>query len=96
MKQHSDVLAAAKPLWASARRKDAPKDERARDVAALMAVVRGRVQDVVLKHDASRIVQTIVKYGSQQERDEVAQELKGRYRELVQNKYSKVRDCVAS
>ena len=91
MKQHSDVLAAAKPLWAKARRKEAPKDERARDIAALMNAVRGRVQDVVLKHDASRIVQTIVKYGSQKERDEIAQELKGRYRDLAQNKYSKVR-----
>ena len=55
-----------------------------------MAAVRGRVQDVVFKHDASRIIQTLVKYGSQQVRDEVAAELKGRYRDLVQNKYSKV------
>ncbi|EJD08526.1 ARM repeat-containing protein [Fomitiporia mediterranea MF3/22] len=88
-KQHADVLVAAKPLWARARRKQATPAERQKDIEALMEVVRGRVQDVVFKHDASRVVQTLVKYGSQRVRDEVAAELKGRYRDLVQNKYSK-------
>lgn len=55
-----------------------------------MDVVRGKVQEVVLKHDASRIVQTIVKHGGQKERDEIAAELKGKYLALAQNKYSKV------
>ena len=55
-----------------------------------MDVMRGKVKDVVFKHDASRIVQTVVKWGGQKERDEVAVELKGKYKELAQNKYSKV------
>lgn len=55
-----------------------------------MGVVRGKVKDIVFKHDASRIVQTIVKYGSAKERNEIAEELKGRYKDLAQNKYSKV------
>ncbi|KAL0959125.1 hypothetical protein HGRIS_014419 [Hohenbuehelia grisea] len=54
-----------------------------------MDVIRGKVKDIVLKHDASRIVQTVVKWGRQKERDEIAAELKGKYRELAQNKYSK-------
>lgn len=56
-----------------------------------MDVIRGRVTDIVFKHDASRIVQTVVKYGGQKERDEVASELKDRFKDLAQNKYSKVR-----
>ena len=48
------------------------------------------MKDIVFKHDASRIVQTAVKHGGQKERDEIAAELKGKYRELAQNKYSKV------
>lgn len=55
-----------------------------------MNLIRGKVQEVVFKHDASRIVQTIVKYGGQEERNEIATELKGKYKELAQNKYSKV------
>jgi pumilio family protein 6 len=55
-----------------------------------MDVIRGKVKDIVFKHDASRIVQTVVKHGRQKERDEIAAELKGKYKELAQNKYSKV------
>ena len=50
------------------------------------------MKDIVFKHDASRIVQTVVKYGGQKERNEIAEELKGKYRELAQSKYSKVRE----
>lgn len=53
--------------------------------------MRSKVKDVVFKHDASRIVQTVVKWGGQKERDEIAKELGGSYKELAQNKYSKVR-----
>lgn len=56
-----------------------------------MGVIRGKVKDIVFKHDASRIVQSVVKHGGQKERDEIAAELKGYYKELAQNKYSKVR-----
>lgn len=38
-------------------------------------------------------MQTVIKYGDQKQRDAVAVELKGRYKELAQNKYSKVRVC---
>jgi len=55
-----------------------------------MDIIRGKVKEIVFKHDASRIVQTVVKYGGQKERDEVAEELKGSYKELAQSKYSKV------
>jgi pumilio family protein 6 len=55
-----------------------------------MDVIRGKVKDIVLKHDASRIVQTVVKYGRQKERDEIATELGGCYKDLARNKYSKV------
>ena len=56
-----------------------------------MGIIRGKVKDIVFKHDASRIVQTAVKYGGQKERNEIAEELKGKYKELAQNKYSRVR-----
>lgn len=57
-----------------------------------MDIVRGRVNDIVFKHDASRIVQTIVRWGSPKQREEIALELKGTFKQLSQNKYSKVSD----
>ncbi|KAG8678229.1 pumilio domain member 6 [Ceratobasidium sp. 394] len=88
-KPHSALLTEAKRVWALARKVDIPRTERQQHVTELMGVLRGNVQDIVFKHDASRIVQTLVKYGGQRERDEVAAELKGRYRDLAQNKYGK-------
>ncbi|KAG8791851.1 pumilio domain member 6, partial [Ceratobasidium sp. 428] len=88
-KPHSALLTEAKRVWALARKIDIPRTERQKQVAELMNILRGNVQDIVFKHDASRIVQTLVKYGGQKERDEVAAELKGRYRDLAQNKYGK-------
>ncbi len=54
-----------------------------------MSVIRGKVKDVVFKHDASRIVQSVVKYGGKVEREDVARELSGHFKELAQSKYSK-------
>ncbi|KLO06152.1 ARM repeat-containing protein [Schizopora paradoxa] len=88
-KQNSALLQDAKRAWSLARQKNIKTDERKKHIDNLMKVVRGKVQEVVLKHDASRIVQTIVKYGGQTERNEIAAELKGHYRALAQSKYSK-------
>jgi pumilio family protein 6 len=94
-KPHSALLADAKNAWSRARQKATSKEERTSHINSLMEIVRGKIQDIVFKHDASRIVQTIVKRGNQRQRDEVATELQGRFKELVENKYSKVR-CVDS
>lgn len=90
-KPHSALLIDAKRAWARARQKNISKDERVGHIKALMEVVRGKVTEIVFKHDASRIVQTIVKYGGQKDRNEIAVELKGKYKDLAQSKYSKVR-----
>ena len=71
-KPHAALLAEAKRLWAQARQKDSEqrnegvgakrdgnKEKRRAKVKELMDLVRGRVLDLVLKHDASRIIQTV-------------------------------------
>jgi pumilio family protein 6 len=89
-KPHSSLLADAKRAWSLAQQKTITKKERAAHIASLMEIVRGMIQDIVFKHDASRIVQTIVKWGSQAQRSQVATELQGRFKELAESKYSKV------
>ena len=66
------------------------KDERDKCIKELMNCVKGHVQEIVFKHDASRIIQTLIKYGGKRERVDVGRELNGRYKDLVQSKYSKV------
>lgn len=89
-KPHSALLDEAKRAWSLARQKNTSKEERTKHIKTLMDIVRGHVSDIVFKHDASRIIQTIVKYGGSKERNEVALELKGQYQALAQNRYSKV------
>ncbi|KAF8316109.1 ARM repeat-containing protein [Clavulina sp. PMI_390] len=88
-KPHADLLADAKRHWSLARQRTLPKTEREKHITKLLECVKGRIQDLVFKHDASRVVQTIVKSGGPKEREQVGKELKGRYRELAQNKYAK-------
>ncbi|KAG8221634.1 armadillo-type protein [Butyriboletus roseoflavus] len=89
-KPHSQLIANAKRVWSLARQKNISSKERQKHVRDLMDIMTGKVKDIVLKHDASRIIQTVVRYGGQRERDQVAGELKGHYRELAQSKYSRV------
>ncbi|KAJ7139088.1 puf family RNA-binding protein [Mycena epipterygia] len=88
-KPHSTLLVDAKRVWSLANAKNLSSVDRQKHIQELMDVIRGRVKDIVFKHDASRIVQTVVKHGRQKERDEIAGELKGKYKDLAQNKYSK-------
>ncbi|CDO74224.1 hypothetical protein BN946_scf184721.g3 [Trametes cinnabarina] len=88
-KPHSALLTEAKRAWTLARQKNVSKEERNKHIHELMDIIRGKVKDIVFKHDASRIAQTVVKWGGQKERNEIAEELKGKYRELAQSKYSK-------
>lgn len=66
-----------------------PKEERRALVAELFEIITGRVKDFVLKHDSGRVIQTAIKYGSQERRKMIARELKGDYRTLAESRYAK-------
>ncbi|PFH47695.1 hypothetical protein AMATHDRAFT_6504 [Amanita thiersii Skay4041] len=88
-KPYADLLKQAKRTWSLARQKNLSPSTRQTHINTLMSLIRGHIQDLVLKHDASRIVQTILKYGRAAERNEIANELKGKFKDLAQNKYSR-------
>lgn len=58
-KPHADLLSEAKKHWSSARQRNIPRAEREKHVKLLLNAVRGKIQDLVFKHDASRVVQTV-------------------------------------
>ena len=66
-----------------------PKEERRALVTELFEIIAGRVKDFVLKHDSGRVIQTAIKYGSQEQRKMIARELKGDYRTLAESRYAK-------
>ena len=88
-KPHSELVAKAKIHWERVRQKKSiTKEERQKHLIDLINVVKGHMKDVIFKHDASRIIQSIVKWGNRSERDLVAQELDGSYLQLAQDKYA--------
>lgn len=84
-----DVIQKSKKIWEQMRRKDLSSEERKRKVEEHQAMIQGSIKDLVFKHDASRVVQTALKYGSKSIREEVAKELKGTYVDLAQSSYGK-------
>ncbi|KAJ5107452.1 hypothetical protein N7456_004127 [Penicillium angulare] len=89
-KPNADMIARSKKLWEQLRRKShVPLEQRKKLVKELFEIITGRVQDFVFKHDSVRVVQTALKYGNLEQRKQIAQELKGRYKELAESRYAK-------
>lgn len=77
------------PLWEDARRADLSKEERSKKIKQLYEAVKGRVREVGRGHKGGRVLQTIVKYGGKEERNGIAVELDGLYKQMLESKYSK-------
>lgn len=52
-----------------------------------------KLKDLILNHSFSRIIQTLLKYSSPSQRDYLAQQLEGSYKELSHSRYSRFLVC---
>ncbi|KAI9020779.1 armadillo-type protein [Phycomyces nitens] len=84
-----DMISEAKRIWEKLRRSDIKREEQKQLMEEIMAVITGRVQEVIFKHDASRMIQTCLKKGNSDQRRQIAEELKGKYLELSKSMYGK-------
>lgn len=80
-----------KKLWERLRVKNPPLPKEVRDKLAneTWSLCEGVLGDLVMKHDASRVVQTLVKYSSKERRDLICKELKPYYYKLATSAYGK-------
>lgn len=80
-----------KKLWEKLRVRNPPmpKELRNKLVNETWELCQGVLGDLVLKHDASRVVQTLVKYANKETRDAVCLELKPFYYRLATSAYGK-------
>ncbi|ORZ39907.1 armadillo-type protein [Catenaria anguillulae PL171] len=83
------LVQALKKSWEKLRRSDLPAVDRTKLMAEMMSAVTGNVADLIFKHDASRIVQCMVKYGNEKQRLLIANELKGKFVELSRSMYGR-------
>ncbi|KAG0164793.1 pumilio domain member 6 [Apophysomyces sp. BC1015] len=84
-----EMISEAKKVWEVLRRGDIKREEQKQLMEKIMNIITGKVQDVIFKHDASRMIQTCLKKGNGEQRNQIAEELKGRYEELSKSMYGK-------
>ncbi|GAV47277.1 hypothetical protein ZYGR_0H01180 [Zygosaccharomyces rouxii] len=80
-----------KSLWEKLRVKNAPipRAERQELSDQVWELSKDCISDLVLKHDASRVVQTLVKYSSKERREQIVDALKGKFYLLATSAYGK-------
>lgn len=88
-RKHADAVIEAKKIWNKLRLKANTKEEVRQMVEELMDLIRGKVNEIALQHDASRVVQAALQFGTNDERKEVMEELcKASLFELAKNQYA--------
>jgi pumilio family protein 6 len=74
-RKHADAVATSKEIWNKLRLKNNSLEETHRLTAELMELLRGKVNEVALQHDASRVVQAAIQFSTPEERKEIVMEL---------------------
>lgn len=89
-KAHGEAIEEIKLIWEQMRAKHgvSSKDRQA-GVLQIMKLVDGKWRDLVFRHDASRVVQTVFKYADKSLKQEITAALKGNYVELAKSAYGK-------
>ena len=83
-RRHADVVADAKIIWNTLRLKDGQSaKEKEELMIKLMNLIRGKIYEIALQHDASRVVQAAIQFGNAEQRQEVLDELLSRDRKSV-------------
>ncbi|EMG50747.1 PUF6 Pumilioy domain family member 6 [Candida maltosa Xu316] len=80
-----------KSLWEKLRitKPTPPKAQRDKLCDEIWELSKDVINDLVLKHDASRVVQTLVKYSNKERRDIIVNSLKGTFYQLATSAYGK-------
>ncbi|KAI1308178.1 hypothetical protein EDD11_004333 [Mortierella claussenii] len=88
-KPNAELIYPAKKLWEKLRLKELPKAERQAVMKDMMVLITGKVQDIIFKHDMSRIIQSCLKHGNEAQRNIIAGELVGHYLTLSKSMYGR-------
>lgn len=89
-KPNGEKIQHIKQIWERLRvKKDIPVVVRKKLLEEAWAASKDQIKELVLKHDASRVVQTMFKYSDKEKRLAITKALKGTYFELAKSSYGK-------
>ncbi|PRP75277.1 hypothetical protein PROFUN_00628 [Planoprotostelium fungivorum] len=86
-KPNYEMVTQSKFLWEKVRAQSMDEKERQTHLIELIELIRGKIPEIVEKHDASRVVQTCIKYGTESQREEIFLELKPRLVEFCKSQF---------
>ena len=87
-RRHYEEVRKGKEIWNKLREKDNSKEDMDAMVKELMTLFDGKMKEVVLKHDASRIVQALIQFGSNEQRTSILKELSDSIPEMSKIQYA--------
>jgi pumilio family protein 6 len=87
-RKHADIVTEGKRIWNELRVKTITKDRTAQLMEELMKILSGRVPEIALQHDASRVVQAALQFGSEEQRLQILKELSSNVIELCKSQYA--------
>jgi len=70
-----DLVARAKAIWAIFRSKRLDKNEREKLSEELYSLIKGKLHQIAVKHDAARVVQAALKHGNRMQQETYITEL---------------------
>mmetsp|Transcript_10880 Transcript_10880/g.23130 ORF Transcript_10880/g.23130 Transcript_10880/m.23130 type:complete len:593 (-) Transcript_10880:1408-3186(-) len=74
-RRHAESVTEAKVLWNKLRLKTNTKEDTKKLMDKVMELIRGKVREIALQHDASRVVQAAIQFGNQEQRKEILGEI---------------------
>lgn len=74
-RRHAESVSEAKVLWNKLRVKTNTKEDTKKLMVEVMELIRGKVREIALQHDASRVVQAAIQFGSDEQRKEILKEI---------------------
>lgn len=91
MRKSGEEVQRIKSLWEKLRVKNPPLPKPVREKLSneVWELSKDCISDLVLKHDASRVVQTLVKYSTKERREQIVDALKGKFYVLATSAYGK-------
>ncbi|CAH0489293.1 unnamed protein product [Peronospora farinosa] len=84
---HYEMVTRAKQIWNVIRERDVDKNKRAILVDELYMLVKGKIYDVAAKHDASRVIQSLMQHGKPEHRSQIVLEMKDHLIDLAKMQY---------
>lgn len=82
-----------KELWNQVRIKNISKEKRNKYMGELFELMKGKIPEILFKNDTSRIIQTVLKYGTKEQQKVIVNELEGKWLEASKHTHSKFVIC---